>query len=44
MALIRCKTTRKAAKALGIAHSSVVRKAARYNLKPVQQWTVDAGN
>ncbi|MCL6558798.1 MAG: sigma 54-interacting transcriptional regulator [Firmicutes bacterium] len=39
MALNRCKTTRKAAEVLGIAHSSVVRKAARYNMKAVQQWT-----
>lgn len=38
MALNRFKTTRKAAKALGISHSSVVRKAARYNIKAVQEW------
>lgn len=40
MALIKFKTARKAAEALGIAHSSVVRKAARYKIKPVQQWTM----
>ncbi|MCL6639019.1 MAG: sigma 54-interacting transcriptional regulator [Firmicutes bacterium] len=43
MALSRCKTTRRAADALGIAHSSVVRKAARYNLKAVQLWTTKNG-
>lgn len=39
MAMNRHKTTRKAARALGIAQSSVVRKLARYNIKSVQQWT-----
>jgi len=39
MALARCKTTRKAAEILGIAHSSVVRKAARYKMRAVQKWT-----
>jgi len=39
MALARCKTTRKAAEALGMAHSSVVRKAARYKMRAVQKWT-----
>lgn len=39
MALNRFKTTRKAAKALGISHSSVVRKAARYKIKAVQEWS-----
>ncbi|MCL6611417.1 MAG: sigma 54-interacting transcriptional regulator [Peptococcaceae bacterium] len=44
LALARCKTTRKAAKALGIAHSSVVRKAARYKMEMVRQWTTRGGN
>lgn len=43
-ALNRFKTTRKAAEVLGIAHSSVVRKAAKYKLKSVQQWTKTFGN
>jgi DNA-binding NtrC family response regulator len=44
MALSRCKTTRRAAEALGIAHSSVVRKVARHNLKMVQKWTINEDN
>ncbi|KAF1085763.1 Limonene hydroxylase [Sporotomaculum syntrophicum] len=39
LALDKFKTTRKAAQALGIAHSSVVRKLARHDMKPVQLWT-----
>jgi transcriptional regulator with PAS, ATPase and Fis domain len=39
MALDKYKTTRKAAQALGIAHSSVVRKVARHDMKAVQLWT-----
>jgi len=38
MAINKYKTTRKAAQALGIAHSSVVRKLARYDMKAVQPW------
>ncbi len=38
-ALDKYKTTRKAAQALGIAHSSVVRKLARHDIKAVQLWT-----
>lgn len=44
MALSGCKTTRKAAQVLGIAHSSVVRKAARHNMKATQQWTNNVDN
>ncbi len=44
MALSRWKTTRRAAEALGIAHSSVVRKIARYNIKAVQKWTTGKDN
>ncbi len=39
LALDKYKTTRKAAQALGIAHSSVVRKLARHDIKSVQLWT-----
>ncbi len=38
MALDKYKTTRKAAQALGIAHSSVVRKLARHDIKAVHLW------
>lgn len=44
MALSRCKTTRRAAEALGIAHSSVVRKVARYNIRMVQKWSTAIDN
>lgn len=44
MALDKYKTTRKAAQALGIAHSSVVRKLARHDMKSVQLWTSYADN
>jgi len=38
MAINKYKTTRKAAQALGIAHSSVVRKLARHDMKALQLW------
>jgi len=44
MAINKYKTTRKAAQALGIAHSSVVRKLARHDMKALQLWATYIDN